>query len=75
LLDDLKVPAAVLLTGRLITDAESRAGREHAGGNIHGEKLLEEKLGGVRDVNLGNACLIVAWTTLVFALLELTISC
>jgi hypothetical protein len=74
-LDDLKVPAAVLLTGRLITDAESRAGREHAGGNIHGEKLLEEKLGGVRDVNLGNACLIVAWTTLVFALLELTISC
>jgi len=69
------VPVAVLLTKRLVTDAESRAGREHAGGNVHGEKLLEEKLGGVRDVDLGNAGLVVAWTTFVFALLELTASC
>jgi hypothetical protein len=64
-----------MLTRRLITDAESRASRKHAGGNVHSEKLLEEKLGGVRDVDLGNASLVVAGTTFVFALLELTVSC
>lgn len=64
-----------MLTGRLVTDAESRAGRKHAGGDVHREKLLEEQLGGVGNVDLGDAGLIVAGTTLVFALLELTVSC
>jgi len=62
------------LTGLLVADAEARASSEHAGGDVHGEKLLEEELSGIGDVNLRDACLVVAGTALVFALLELTVS-
>lgn len=57
----------------LVADAKARAGGEHAGGNVHGEKLLEEELGGVRNVNLRDARLVMARTAFVFALLELTV--
>ena len=69
---DLQPPTAVVVVGRLVTDAETGAGREHTGGDVHGEKFLEEKLGGVGDVDLRDARLVVAGTALVFALLELT---
>ena len=58
---------------RLVADAEAGAGREHAGGDVHGEEFLEEEFGGVGDMDLGDACLVVAWAAFVFALLELTI--
>jgi hypothetical protein len=41
------------LVGRiLIAHAEAGAAGEHACGNVHGEELLEEKFGRVRDVDL-----------------------
>lgn len=59
------------VAGRLVADAEAGARGEHAGGDVHGEELLEEQLGGVGDVDLRDARLIVAGAAFVFALLEL----
>lgn len=77
---DFLVDAAVLhtsgqqLAGRLVADAEAGTGCEHACRDVHGEKFLEEQFGGVGDVDLGDAGLVVAGATLVFALLELTVT-
>lgn len=57
---------------RLVTDAETGASSEHAGCDVHGEKLLEEQFGGIGDVDLRDACLVVAWAAFIFALLKLT---
>lgn len=62
-----------LLADRLVTHTETRAVREHARSNVHGEQFLEEKLGGVGNVNLGDARLVVAGPTFVEAFLELTV--
>ena len=70
---DLQPSAIVVVVRRLVANTEARASREHAGGDVHSEQLLEEKLGGVRDVDLGDACLVVTGTALVFALLELAV--
>jgi hypothetical protein len=59
------------VVGRLVADAEAGARGEHAGGDVHGEELLEEQLGGVGDMDLRDARLVVAGATFVFALLEL----
>lgn len=59
------------VVGRLVADAEAGARGEHAGGDVHGEELLEEQLGGIGDVDLRDARLIVAGAAFVFALLEL----
>ena len=67
-----QIPTTQNITRRLVADAEAGAGREHAGGDVHSEEFLEEELGGVRDVNLRNARLVVAGAAFVFALLELT---
>jgi len=56
---------------RLVTDAQSRAIGKHAGGNVHGEEFLEEQLGGVGDVDLGDAGFVVAGAAFVEALFEL----
>lgn len=66
--------SAEQLAGRLVADAEAGAGCEHARGNIHGEQFLEEQFGGVGDVDLGDAGLVVAGAAFVFALFELTVA-
>lgn len=58
----------------LVSHAETGAVGEHAGGDVHGHELLEEKLSGVRDLNLADARLVVARTALVLALLNLPVS-
>lgn len=58
----------------LVANTEAGARGKHACGNVHGEKFLEEKFGGIGDVDLRNTRLVVARTTFVFALLELTVT-
>lgn len=43
---------------------------KHSSGNVHGGQLLEQKLGGVWDMDLGDAVLVVAKTALEETLLE-----
>jgi hypothetical protein len=69
---NLQATIAEKFVGLLVTDAEAGASGEHAGGNVHGEEFLEEQLGGVGDVDLGDTRLVVARAALVFALLQLT---
>lgn len=57
----------------LISHAETRAVGEHARGDVHGHELLEEKLGGVGDLDLGDASLVVAWTAFVGTLFDLSV--
>jgi len=52
-------------TNNLVAHTESRPVREHACGNVHGEKLLEEQFGRVGNVNLRNPRLVVAGTAFV----------
>jgi hypothetical protein len=66
----VKLPAQHV-AGHLVADAEAGARGEHAGGDVHGEELLEEQLGGVGDVDLRDARLVVAGAAFVLALLEL----
>lgn len=54
----------------LVTNAEAGAVGEHAGRNVHGEKFLEQKLGGIWNVDLGDARLVVAGTAFVVALFD-----
>jgi hypothetical protein len=70
LADGVELPAQQV-AGHLVADAEAGARGEHAGGDVHGEELLEEQLGGVGDVDLRDARLVVAGAAFVLALLEL----
>lgn len=69
----LQAPIAKEFAGLLVADAKAGAGSEHACSDVHGEEFLEEQFGGVRDMNLGDASLVVAGAAFVFALLELTV--
>jgi hypothetical protein len=71
LADGVKLPTQQV-AGHLVADAEAGARGEHAGGDVHGKELLEEQLGGVGDVDLRDARLVVAGAAFAFALLELT---
>jgi hypothetical protein len=55
---------------RLVTHTEAGAIREHTGSNVHGEQFLEKEFGSVRNVNLRDACLVVARTAFVVTLLD-----
>jgi hypothetical protein len=59
----------------LVTNAKTRARGEHARSNVHGKKFLEQELGGVRDMDLRDARLVVTWAAFVLALLELSVWC
>lgn len=60
------------LAGLLVTDTQAGAVSEHASSDVHSKQFLEKELGRVGDMNLRDARLVVAGTTFVFALLELT---
>lgn len=47
---------------------------EHSRGNVHRGQLLEQKLGGIGDVHLGDAVLVVARPALEEALLQLAVA-
>jgi hypothetical protein len=47
-----------------LTNRHARAVREHAAGDVHGLQLLEEELGGVRDVDLGDLRFVLARSAL-----------
>ena len=57
----------------LVSHAETGAVGEHAGGDVHSHKLLEEKFGGVGNLDLADARLVVAGTALVGTLLDLSV--
>lgn len=42
------------------TNRDARSSGEHSGRNIHGCQLLEEKFGGIRNVNLRDLGLVLA---------------
>lgn len=46
---------------------------EHPCGNVHRGQLLEQKLGGIGDMHLGDAVLVVAQPTLEEALFQLAV--
>lgn len=58
----------------LISNAETGAVGEHAGGDVHGHELLEKKLGGVGNLDLTDTRLVVAGTAFIGALLDLSVS-
>jgi hypothetical protein len=64
-----------ILARRLVSYAEAGAVREHACGNIHGEKLLEEQFGGIGNVDLRDAGFVMTRAAFVRALLVLTRYC
>lgn len=51
-----------------------RSVRKHPSGNVHRGQLLEQKLGGVRDVNLWDTVLVVAETALEETLLQFAVN-
>ena len=53
----------------------SRAISKHPSGNVHRGQLLEQKLGGVGDMDLGDAVLVVTQATFKETLFEFTIDC
>lgn len=59
----------------LVSHAQARSSGKHASGDVHRHELLEEQLGGVRDLNLRDARLVVARPAFVGALLDLPGSC
>ena len=67
------VDAPVFCVGQLVTHAQSGAISEHASSNVHSEEFLEEEFGSVRDVDLGDAGLVVAGAAFVETLFELTV--
>jgi len=48
------------MTPMALADGDTGPVGEHAGGDIHGRKLLEEQFGGVRNVDLGDLRLVLA---------------
>lgn len=49
---------------RVLPDRRARPVSEHSGGNVHRLELLEQELGRIRDVNLRNLGLVLAWPAL-----------
>jgi hypothetical protein len=67
-------PVFISINSRiLVTNADTRTICEHAGCDVHGEEFLEEELGGVGDLDLGDAGFVVARTAFVLALFKLSI--
>jgi hypothetical protein len=58
---------------RLVSDADTGPVREHAGGNVHTQQLLEQKLRCVRNLDLRDLGLVVAGPTFVVAFLDLSV--
>ena len=52
------------------SNADTTALGVHARSHVHGSKLLEHKLGGVRNDDLCNFGLVLAWSALELVLLE-----
>lgn len=57
-----------------VSQAETGSRGEHASSDVHCHELLEEQLGGVRDLDLRDARLVVAGTALILALLDLPVT-
>lgn len=67
--EELKLDHAAL------TDGHARATGEHSCRNVHSLELLEEKLGGIGDVDLSNLGLVLARAALERLLRKVATSC
>ena len=47
-----------------LTDTDAGAVSEHTSGDVHSLQFLEQELGGIRDVDLGDLGLVLAGATL-----------
>jgi hypothetical protein len=57
----------------LISHTDSTSLTEHSCGNVHTCQFLEEKLGGIGEVDLGNFCLVLAGSAFEEVLFEVSI--
>jgi hypothetical protein len=66
------VSAITNITVHILTNGDTAAISEHAGSNVHGHQLLEQKFCGVWDVNLCDTRAILAGSALESLIFEIT---
>lgn len=74
----MKLPFSPIWTSLLtclLSDRYAGAAREHPCCNVHGLQLLEEQLGGVGDVDLGNLGFVLAGAAFEGLLREVAVAC